>query len=86
MDVQVNQRKDQDGVVTAQPTVGDYGTDKGHGVDPESIEGADGEGLLLTHAKSTRNAAGAVILRDGTGGRAWGQLGTNIVVIDVGGP
>lgn len=83
--VQVNQRENQDGVVTAQPTVSDDSTEEGRGVNPESVESADGKGLLLTHAKSPGDALGAVRLRDGPGGRTRGQLGTNIVVVDVGG-
>jgi len=81
---QVNEREDQDGVVTAQPTVGDDGTDEGHGVDPESVEGTDCKGLLLAHAESAGNTAGAVSLGDGTGSRARGQFGTNVVVVDIG--
>ena len=82
---QVDKREDQDGVVTAQPTVGDDGANEWHGVDPESVESADGKRLLLTHAKSTGNTAGAVTLGDGASSRARGQFGTNVVVVDVGG-
>jgi len=82
---QVDKRKDHDGVVTAQPTVGDNGTDEWHGVDPESVESTDGEGFLLAHSKGTGNTGSAVSLGDGAGSRARGQLGTNVVVVDVGG-
>jgi hypothetical protein len=84
--VQVNERRGQDGVVTAQPTVGDDCTDKGHSVDPESIEGTDGKGFLLTHTESTGNTVGPVGPRNGAGSRARGQSCTNVVVVDVGGP
>lgn len=70
--VQVNQGEDQDGVVTAQPTVGDDGAEEGHGVDPESVESTDGEGFLLAHAESTGNTIGAVGLRDCASSRARG--------------
>jgi len=82
---QVDKREDQDGVVTAQPTVGDDGTDEGHGVDPESVESTDRKGFLLTHAKSTGDTVGAMSLGDGPSSRARGQFGTNVVVVDVGG-
>ena len=66
-DVQVNEGKDQDGLVTTPPTVGDDGTNKGHGVDPESIEGADSEGFFLAQTKCTGDTIGTVVLWNGTG-------------------
>ena len=85
MGAQVDKREDHDGVVTTQPTISDDGADEGHGVDPESVESADGKGFLLAHAKSTGDTASTVSRGDGTSSRARGQFGTNVVVVDVGG-
>ena len=83
--IQVDQGENKDGLVTAPPTVGDDGTDERHGVNPESVEGTDSKGFLLTHTKSTGNTAGAVVRGNGACSRARRQLGTNVVVVDVGG-
>jgi len=60
--VQVNEREDQDGVETAPPTVGDDGTNEGHGIDPECVEGTDSKGFLLTQTKCTGDTIGTVVL------------------------
>ena len=81
---QVNQRENQDSIVTTRPVVSGDGADEGHGVDPKRVESMIAENLL-SHAKSTGNTVGAVDLRNATSSRAGGQLGTNTVVVDVGG-
>ena len=40
---------------------------------------------MLAHTKITGDTVGAMGLRDGTSSRTRGQLGTGIVVVDVGG-
>lgn len=70
VNAQVHHGEDQDGLVTAPPTICDDGTNKGHSVDPESVEGTDGKRFLLAHAKSTGNSIGAMLLWNGTGSRA----------------
>jgi len=81
--VQVNQGENKNGLVTTPPTVGNDGADEGRGEIPETVEGTDSKRFFLTHTESTGNTAGAVIPWNGTGSRARGQLGTNVVVVDV---
>ena len=41
---------------------------------------------MLAHTKITGDTVGAMGLRDGISGQTRGQLGTGIVIVDVGGP
>lgn len=81
---QVNQRENQDSVETTRPVVSGDGAGEGRGVDPKRVERTMAKDSL-SHAKSTDNTVGAVDLKNATCSRAGGQLGTNTVVVDVGG-